>query len=361
MPEYISSEYTLEIDKVSEAEWAELLLGFEDANIYHTWTYGSLRWGEKNLSHIVLRKGSEVLALAQTRIVKLPVVGRGIGYITWGPLWRPNGKTASAENLRLILRALRNEYVTRRGLLLRVLPNETGMSVDAAEIRSIFQREGFRLAATYHRTLLLDLGPSMQELRNNLTKEWRRELRIAESNGLSLIEGTGDDLYDSFSVLYREMVARKGFMPGVDIDEFRSIQRDLPEPLKMRIMICALDTTPIAALVGSLVGEKGIYLLGATGDNGLRLKGSYLLQWRMVEWLKTRGARWYDLNGYDPESHPGTSTFKAGLAGKHAGKEVCHIGRFDACQSVVSYALVSAGDGIRAVSSRSQWLRRKVG
>ena len=361
MVEHVSSEYTLEIDKVSEAEWAELLVGFEDANIYHTWSYGSLRWGQKNLSHVVLRRGSDVLALAQTRVVKLPVVGRGIGYITWGPLWRPNGKTASIENLRVMIRALRHEYVTRRGLLLRVLPNETGVSADPADIRSTFHHEGFRLAAAYHRTLLLDLGPSMEELRDNLTKEWRRELRIAESNGLSLIEGTGDDLYEAFSVLYREMVARKGFMPGVDIDEFRSIQRHLPEPQKMRIMICALDSRPIAALVGSVVGEKGIYLLGATGDNGLRLKGSYLLQWRMVEWLKTRGARWYDLNGYDPESHPGTSAFKAGLAGKRAGKEVSHIGRFDACQSVVSYALVSAGDGIRAVSSRSRWLRRKVG
>jgi len=361
VPEYISSEYTLEIDKVSEAEWAELLPGFEDANLYHTWSYGSLRWGEKNVSHIVLKKGSDVLALAQTRIVKLPVVGRGIGYITWGPLWRLNGKTTSTENLRVMIRALRNEYVARRGLLLRILPNETEASPDAAEVRSIYQREGFRLAATYHRTLLLDLGPSMQELRNNLTKEWRRELRIAESSGLSLIEGTGNDLYDSFSVLYREMVARKGFMPGVDIEEFRTIQRDLPESLKMRIMICALGTTPIAALVGSVVGDKGIYLLGATGDNGLRLKGSYLLQWRMVEWLKTRGARWYDLNGYDPESHPGTSAFKAGLAGKHAGKDVSHIGRFDACQSVVSYALVSAGDGIRAVSGKGLWRRRKVG
>src|SRR6266850_3980589 len=100
------SEFSLEIDRVNKDQWSDYLLGFEDASIYHTWTYGSLRWGERNLSHMVLRRGSEIVAMAQTRIVKLPVVSRGIAYIAWGPLWRRCGRTASTGDLRAMIRAL---------------------------------------------------------------------------------------------------------------------------------------------------------------------------------------------------------------------------------------------------------------
>jgi lipid II:glycine glycyltransferase (peptidoglycan interpeptide bridge formation enzyme) len=364
----LASEYKVEIDAVSEGEWSELLLGFEDASVYHTWSYGSVRWGEHSLSHVVLRRNGQVVALAQVSIAKVPVVGRGIAYITWGPLWRLRGSPVCTAQLQTSLRVLQHEYAARRGLLLRIVPNERETTPEHIDICSVFENEGFRLAAPYHRTLLMDLSPSMDKLRTNLRVEWRRHLKIAESNRLNLVHGVADDLFDSFSVLYDKMVARKGFVPGIDVNEFRRIQRRLPDELKMQIMVCESDGAPVAATVGSVLGNKGIYLLGASSEEGRRLKGSYLLQWRMIEWLKSRGAQWYDLNGYDPDNYPGTSAFKAGLAGKHA-REVFHIGRFEACQSLVSSAVVRAGDWIKTVSRntsvaigamKNTWFHRTV-
>ena len=34
------------------------------------------------------------------------------------------------------------------------------------------------------------------------------------------------------------------------------------------------------------------------------------------EWIKEKGLRYYDLNGINPETNPGTYHFKRGLAGK---------------------------------------------
>src|SRR4051794_28000500 len=78
--------FTAEIDRTTEIEWGSLLAGFADANIYQTFAYGAVSWGEKQLSHMVLRRGHEAVAIAQVRIVRVPVVGSGVAYVRWGPV-----------------------------------------------------------------------------------------------------------------------------------------------------------------------------------------------------------------------------------------------------------------------------------
>jgi hypothetical protein len=345
--------YSAEIDQVGKAEWSEFLQRFDDANIYQTWSYGSIHWGKGNLSHLVLKKYGSIVAAVQSQVVKLPFIGRGIAYITGGPLWL-HGKEKELGNIRQMARALLEEYVLHRGLLLRVLPNQ--IEGDNNAIRSIFEMEGFRWRSGSHRSSLLDLKPSLEILRKGLRQKWRNSLNRAEKNGLKLVEGTEDKLYEAFIVLYNEMLTRKGFSPGVDINEFRKIQKDLPDDLKMRIMICEFEEEPVSALVGSLIGNRGIYLLGATGDKGLKLKGSYLLQWRMIQWLKEHGARWYDLGGIDPDGNPGVYHFKTGLG----GVDVKYLGCFESSQSLVSSFLVKAGDQLMITSRKLKPLLSRI-
>ena len=118
----LSPGYSLEVDTVDEETWYGLLRQFEDANIYQTWAYGLVRNGRQNISHVVLKAGSSVVAIAQCRIAKAPFIGAGIAYVMWGPLWRPHEACAEPEVFRQAIRALRNEYVCKRGLLLRLNP-----------------------------------------------------------------------------------------------------------------------------------------------------------------------------------------------------------------------------------------------
>jgi len=346
----------IEVDQIGKGEWTEMLQNFADAAIYQTWSYGAVRWNETNLSHIVLRRGKEAVAAAQARIVRVPILHCGIAYVTWGPVWRRQSKEKRRDHIHQMITALREEYVVRRGLYLRVLPSEVDESTEAREIRSIFEAEGFRWTPSHYRTLLVDLAPSMPELRRNLSSRWRRQLNVAENKGLSIFEGTGSQLYEAFMTLYQEMLARKQFVPGMDVNEFKKIQQDLPAALKMKILVCAFEGEPVAALVGSLLGDTGIYLLGATGDKGLKLRGSYLLHWRMMEWLKEQGARWYDLNGFNPEKNPGTASFKEGVS----GKDVRHIGQFDACQNVASSIALKFGDHLRATMQRMRHMSNRM-
>ena len=71
------SEYQSEVDKVSESDWCGLLDRFEDANIYQSWSFGSVHSGNKELSHLVLKRDGKVVAIAQLRIFRLEALASG--------------------------------------------------------------------------------------------------------------------------------------------------------------------------------------------------------------------------------------------------------------------------------------------
>lgn len=342
--------YDVKFDNVSREEWTCLLQQFNDANIYQTWTYGSVRWGEKSLSHQVVKRNGEVIAIAQLSIKKVPFLGLGIAYIPWGPLWRKKGNPIDFKNLQYAIRFLRDEYVKKRGLLLRIWPNVVEQQDNSIE--NLFQEEEFSLnsPARRYRTLLVDLKPEIEKLRKNLDQKWRNMLNQAEKKGLEIVEGNGDELYSIFLSLQSEMQERKNYTPGVSYQEFREIQRGLPEPLKMKIMVCKYEGEPVSSAVFSGIGDTGIYLLGATGHKGMKTKGSYLLQWRAVQWFKEKGCRWYDLGGINPENNPGVYHFKAGLS----GRDVCHIGPYEVCNRPLSSLLVRWGEGVRSYLRRGK-------
>jgi len=333
--------YKVEIDSVTESDWSELMGRFADANIYQTWSYGAVRWGKHNLSHMVLKRDGEVAGIAQLRIIRPANLRMGIAYLRWGPLFQTRGKTIDPEVAKNLAAALREEYVGKRGLYLEILPNAFSGSTRADAFQAAFSQYDSEcgLSSARYRTLVLDLEPALDELRKNLDKKWRNQLNAAERNNLTVIEGEGMNEYGSFCELYAQMWERKKFKKTVSIEEFGRIQESLPENQRMRVMICQQEGKPLAGVVCAAIGESAIYLLGATNEEGMKLKGAYLLHWTLIRSLRERGVRYYDLGGIDPEANPGVYHFKRGFS----GVEASHIGAMKTCDNSMSLALVKTG------------------
>jgi lipid II:glycine glycyltransferase (peptidoglycan interpeptide bridge formation enzyme) len=341
----VDSGWQVEVDRATPAEWSQMLDLFDDANLYQTWSYGGVRWGEKTLSHLVLKRDGEVLGLAQVRVIRPTRFKFGMAYLRWGPLYERRGSPLDPEVTAAMARSLEEEYVGKRKLFLRVLPNAFAGMPRAATIQSAFGRftpEPLVADNTY-RTFIVDLSPSIDELRKKLDKKWRNQLSSSEKNNLKVMWATGTDGfrdgYRAFCLIYNQMRKRKTFETTVDVEEFGRIQLDLPEPHRMRVLICEDNGVPVAGLVASAMGDTAIYLLGATSDEGLKSKGAYLLQWTLIKWLKENGFKWYDLGGIDPERNPGVYHFKRGFS----GIDVTQINPLAACDSAVSSAMVRAG------------------
>lgn len=348
----LDSVWQVEVDRSTPTEWSQMLDLFDDANLYQTWSYGGVRWGEKNLSHMVLKRGGEVLGMAQLRIVRPTRFKFGMAYLRWGPLFERRGRPLDPEVAVSMARALKEEYIDKRRLFLRVLPNAFVGSPRAAVIQSgfsTFTPEALVADNTY-RTFVLDLAPAVEELRKNLDAKWRNHLKRSEKNGLNVVAGTGSNEYRIFCQVYHQMRKRKTFETTVDVEEFGRIQESLPESHRMRILLCQVGDVPVAGLVTSAMGDSAIYLLGATSDEGLKSQSAYLLQWTMIKWLKENGFRWYDLGGIDPERNPGVYSFKRGFS----GADLTQINPLVVCGSVVSSAMVRTSLAMQGAIRRSK-------
>jgi hypothetical protein len=337
--------YTSEVDTTDEQTWCQILQEFGDANIYQTWSYGAVMSGRRNMSHMILRKNGDIAALAQARIARLPFINVGIAYVRWGPLWRRAAHGANVEIFRQALRALRNEFVCRRGLVLRLFP--ILFDGDAPRFSPVLAGEGFSVGKEARgRTILMDLSPPLDDLRQGMGRNWKRNLKSAEQRGLEVVEGSGEQLFETFIDVYKEMVSRKKFVEPNDVNQFKLIQAQLPEKLKMSIMLCRSGERVCAGLVWSAIGKTGIELFAATSNAGMKNGGSHLLRWKLVEKLKENGFGVYNLNGINPIRNPGTYRFKAELAGGN-GKDVYYLGRFDSRSSFLSSLCIGFGDRAR--------------
>ncbi|HMP84789.1 MAG TPA: peptidoglycan bridge formation glycyltransferase FemA/FemB family protein [Verrucomicrobiota bacterium] len=340
------NSYDWEVDSPAAADWSALLDRFADANIYQTLAYGTVRWGAQNLSHFILRRSGEIVGMAQLRIIRpTKALKAGIAYLRWGPVCHLKGESFDPAVLQAMADALVAEYVQKRGLFLRVLPNAQqatprGDVFEAAFKR--FDREPFKKGESY-RTIIVNLEPPLEVLRKKLDQKWRNQLNRAEKNNLRVIEGDGAAEFDVVIALFDELWKRKQFSQSSDIREFKRMQEQLPAGQKMKVLIAEQEGSPVAGLIGTAMGDSGIYLFGATSDRGMQSKGSYLLQWRMMQWMKESGIRYYNLGGINPETNPGVYHFKQGFS----GDDVLYMPPFVLCESVLSKAFMAAGNAAR--------------
>jgi peptidoglycan pentaglycine glycine transferase (the first glycine) len=315
------SPFRIEIDKVDRESWDKLITQFHDASLSQVWSSGNSVVRKRSASHIVLKAGQEILGCCQVELRRLHFSKIGLADVHWGPLYMRKGKEVSSEVLKHLVRGIKDEYAIKRGYLVRIWPH---VKRDQKVVfKQILKDTGFHrsLSERPYRTFILDLSPSIEDLRKNLSPNWRRNLNKAERGDLRVVEGTSDDLFKIFVMFSKEMWKRKNLATSIDYQEYRRIQEDLPEPLKMNIMICYAGNEPVCAVIGSAIGDTGIYLLGATGEKSLKLNSSYLLHWCMIQWMKERGVAYYDLGAHNPQLNPGGYQFKLGIAGKKGWDE----------------------------------------
>ncbi len=348
----LDSDYRAEFRRMRREDWNELLTPFSDASLYQTWDYDAVRCGEGNLSHLVLKRSDKIVAVAQARLAGIPRLRLGAAYIRWGPIWRRPGETDDVNDLRMALRALRNEYVCHRGLFLRIYP--LAFAGHEPPLPGLLTEEHFVQAPDERpqQTILLNLEAPLAEIRKGFHPKWRNCLNHAERNSLVVTQGTDDALFANFIPLYRELVARKKFSESNDINEFKRIQTSLPEAYKMRVFLCGENGTLTGGAICAAVGNTGLYLFGATNDLGLKNKGAYLLQWHALQWLKELGCKNYNLNGVNPVTNPGGYHFKSGLGGK-CSQEVHYLGRFDCYGGITSTTTAFLGLRVLPLTKRT--------
>jgi len=347
----ILSEYKVRIDAHNTVLWDSVIQCFSDANLYQTLAYARYRYGNRNTSTILIEKSDEPIAAAVVRICKLPMLPLGMAYVFWGPLWQKK-EFADSEHYMQAIHALRQEYVFRRGLVLRIKP-----FLYEDQTSSVYQKvllsSGFHpvLYLDRKRTLLINLKKSVEDLRKGLDSKWRGHLSRAERNDLRVIEGTSDDLFDSLQPIHEEIVERKRISDVIGPDTLKGIQNRLLDEQRMRVLLCEHLGRVCAGIIVSAIGSVGITLSRSTGADGRKTDAAYLVQWRALEMLKNEGCLWYDLSGIDRLNNPGTYSYKTGLCGKN-GQEIQMVAQYQAEPSKLMRTIIPLVESGRIAMSK---------
>lgn len=319
------TDTAVEVNACSVDDWRTHAAGFCDSSVYQTCAFAQQRAQEMNADseRVLVRRGVDVVGMAQVRIKRLPMMSVGVAYVFRGPLWRRD--SASVDAFREVAAAIREEFGVRRGLEVRIAASVTDRT-DSAGCAAALQSAGFapREDQTPERTIYLDLTPELETLRKGLAQKWRNGLNQSLRREVTVETRTDDEAMATFEALYDEMWAGKRFETGVSVSSFRRVQAALHADEKLAVSLAYHGGTAIAGHVASCLGDTWIYLLGASNDEGRDRKASYLLQWKTIEQAKAAGARWYDLGGIDPEANPGVYHFKSGLG----GRECSFVGEF---------------------------------
>ncbi|WEX91237.1 aminoacyltransferase [Sinorhizobium garamanticum] len=302
------------IKHLDRSQWEYVVRNFLDFNYRQTWPYSEALAKKRGAAseHVAVQSGGDVLALANVRIKALPVIGGGLAYISGGPLVRKShGPDNDLERLEICLEALDREYVQRRGLALRI-----AVPIDLSErnhaIAQRFERAGFRACdgSGQYRTVLIDLDRPLERMRSSFHSHWRRNLNTAERNGLDVSFGTELCRFEQVGHMLEALQVRKGFTADLNANFFADIQEKLSAQDRLIVGLAQQNNAPLAGSIIAVHGDVAVYLAGASTDLGRELRASYILHWRTIEVLQTRGSRWYDLGGIDLSANPGVSSFK---------------------------------------------------
>jgi len=114
-------EDRVEVDAMASTAWYDRIAEFKDANLYQVWHDSASGGRFGSADRVALTRGGDVVGAAEVRLMRFPLIRGGIAYVLWGPLSR-RGEDSNPVAFRQAVRALREEYVVRRGMVLRINP-----------------------------------------------------------------------------------------------------------------------------------------------------------------------------------------------------------------------------------------------
>jgi hypothetical protein len=338
--------YKFRIEKNVDS-WDDVVRLFDDASIYQTKAYGEIMWGKGNIEYALLYKNELLVSATIVRLIKIGLLPICLAYIYYGPMWKRNGLDARPENLKKMLHCLRDAYYTKRHFPVWVRPNIYDHE-KCSETQFIEEKYRKIKGIVPHKSILLPLKPSLEDIRKGLRKNWRNHLNKSEKNGISIIKDNSTKSFMVLRSLYFEMHNRKHFHRFIDIDRFGRILELLPNDLKLKIMVSYSENKPVSAIFWSQIGKISETIFSATGNSGTKLGSSYLLRWELVKILYEDGIAFLDQGGADKKVNSGGYDFKMGMG----GYECMTLGVYQATGNIILQTVSKVIETIMLISRK---------
>mgnify|MGYP001564153478 CR=1 FL=1 len=188
-----------------------------------------------------------------------------------------------------------------------------------------------------HKTVIIDLTQSEEQLLSKLHHKTRYNIRHAERKGITVEKANDpDDQFPTFWQLMEKTTERDDFSAHSKsyyetLINFFSVN---PE-IKTQLWFAYIKDKPGAAATITLTYKDTVYYLFSASDHEFRsYKAPNLLRWQIMLQMKREGFAFADFWGIDAKRWPGITAYKLGWG----GRVVEYPGAFDLVISPLWYA-----------------------
>jgi lipid II:glycine glycyltransferase (peptidoglycan interpeptide bridge formation enzyme) len=174
-----------------------------------------------------------------------------------------------------------------------------------------------------HRSVVVDLNQSEEELLGAMHHKTRYNIKVAEKAG---IKANPSDDAEAFLKLLGKTAKRDKFLPH-EAGYYRKLLEFFSQDknLKADLLLASHEGRPVAGAMILSAGDTCYYLHGASDYNYRAMMAPYALHWEIIKYLRAHNFKHYDFWGIDASKWPGITRFKLGWG----GRQVEYPGSFD--------------------------------
>lgn len=157
----------------------------------------------------------------------------------------------------------------------------------------------------YDQTVVIDLSQSEDEILKGMNQSGRRSLRDAQKAGI-VVEEITEERSNYFTSSCFPILQETGLRDGFGIHPLRSYISMLDTLKDVARLYVAKDGSEVLAwAITTEYGKQAVYYYGGSSAKARESSAAYLLQWEMIQAMKSRGNKTYDFMGIAGKNYEG--------------------------------------------------------
>jgi peptidoglycan biosynthesis/recognition FemAB-like protein len=288
-------------DDVAREIWDDSLVRCDNYSPFQTYAWGEFRrgLGWEPCHWAAFNDQGEIVAMMLGGLRRYPL---GLGLV-WAEAAPVGDLSACDESLQ---KAMRQTTGLKR-IYCRFRSDRERRVEDALKLSALgWSRSWSPLTSSY--SMSLDLTQNEAELLAGLERNWRRNLRRAWRNKVTVRKWEHPNVEEIMAV-YASMEELKGLEKQHSRLEIEHLFKNLKEG--MILYRCDDEDGVLLSLRGCvIVGDRASSWLAACNERGRELLASYAVFWGLIQECQRLNMKSLDLGGIDPIVNPGVYQFK---------------------------------------------------
>jgi len=272
-----------------DPEWDSFLETMPDGCYQQSSLWAELKaaFGWKPV-RLVVKENGEIVGGAQMLLRPLTVFGM-VGYVSKGPVIACDDPKVQEFVLDQMDRVSRQEHI----LFLKVQPpyGADGVAQRLTERGALPSNIGVVSRATAR----VDIRPDPEDMLARMTRSRRKAIRRSERKGVTVRQGTEEDL-PTFLRLLDTHSDYRGYGTAPD-DYYHKLWSVFSRENRSCFLLVEYEHEILAVDVAICFGDVIVGMWGVDSGRHMKLNAQALSSWKSMLWGKEKGCSWYDFGG----------------------------------------------------------------